>query len=72
MSEAKKIKNIKDLRNDLLQKYEATVTEDDKRDLVTFTTCVSAIVRSVKEELSYNKYKDNKRDIDFLEIGEEE
>lgn len=66
------IKNIKELREDLIRKYEATETEDDKRDLVTFTTCVSAIVRSVKEELSYNKYKDNKRDIPFLEIKEEE
>lgn len=61
------IKNIKDLRNDLLNKYENAKSDSEKKDLGTFTASASAIIRSLKTELDYNKFKDNNRDIDFLE-----
>lgn len=62
------IKNIKDLRNDLLNKYENAKSDSDKKDLGTFTASASAIIRSLKTELDYNKFKDNNKSIDFLEI----
>lgn len=61
------IKNIKDLRNDLLDKYENAKNDSDKKDLGTFTASASAIIRSLKTELDYNKFKDNGKDISFLE-----
>lgn len=62
-----KIKNIKDLRTDLLNKYEAAKTDSEKKDLQTFTASASAIIRSLKTELDYNKFKQNDKPIDFLE-----
>ena len=61
------IKNIKDLRNDLLTKYEEAKSDSEKRDLGTFTASASAIIRSLKTELDYNKFKDNDKEIEFLE-----
>jgi hypothetical protein len=61
------IKNIKDLRNDLLNKYENAKSDSEKKDLGTFTASASAIIRSLKTELDYNKFKDNDKDIHFLE-----
>lgn len=63
------IKNVKDLRNDLLKKYEEAKTDQEKRDLSTDTACASAIIRSLKVEMDYNKFQDNKKKIDFLEIN---
>lgn len=61
------IKNITDLRNDLLNKYENAKSDSDKKDLGTFTASASAIIRSLKTELDYNKFKDNDKDIPFLD-----
>ena len=61
------IKNIQDLRNDLLSKYENSETEQDKRDLGIYTASASAIIRSLKTEMDYNKYRENNNKIDFLE-----
>ena len=64
-----KIKTAKQLRDDLLSKYESASTEDQKKDLTTFTQAASAIIRSVKVELDYQKYKGKNEDIEFLENG---
>ena len=64
------IKNIKDLRNDLLTKYESAKDDKDKKDLSIYTATASAIIRSCKTELDYNKAKDNNKKIEFLEINE--
>lgn len=61
------ISNIEQLRNDLLNKYETAKTESDKKDLSIYTASASAIIRSLKTELDYNKYKENGKDIKFLE-----
>jgi len=61
------IKNIQDLRNNLLSKYENSETEQDKRDLGIYTASASAIIRSLKTEMDYNKYRENNNKIDFLE-----
>lgn len=66
-----KIKNIKELREDLLSKYEQTKTDKDIDKLSTFTATASAIIRSAKTELDYNKFKDDKKDIDFLNVNNE-
>lgn len=62
-----RIKNIKDLRDDLLTKYETAKDEKDKRDLSVYTATASAIIRSCKVELDYNKVQDNNKKIEFLE-----
>ena len=62
-----KIKNIQDLRNDLLNKYEESKTEQDKKDLSIYTASASAVIRSLKTEMDYNKYRENNNKIDFLE-----
>ena len=64
-----KIENIKDLRNDLLEKYESSETDQEKKDLGTFTATASAIIRSVKTELEYNKFKGKGKDIGFLDVA---
>jgi hypothetical protein len=61
------MQNIEELRNDLIKKYEEAKTDIDKRDLSTYTATASAIIRSCKVELDYNKVQDNKRIIKFLE-----
>lgn len=61
------IKNIKDLRNDLLTKYETAKDDKDKKDLSIYTATASAIIRSCKTELDYNKVQDNNKKIEFLE-----
>jgi len=61
------IKNIKDLRNDLLDNYEKSKTSDELKTLQTKTACASAIIRSCKTELDYNKAQENNKKIDFLE-----
>ena len=61
------MQNIEDLRNDLIKKYEESKTDKDKSDLSTYTATASAIIRSCKVELDYNKVQDNKRTIKFLE-----
>jgi len=62
-----RIKNIKDLRDDLLTKYETAKDEKDKKDLSVYTATASAIIRSCKVELDYNKVQDNNKKIEFLE-----
>ena len=62
-----RIKNIKDLRDDLLTKYETAKDEKDKKDLSVYTATASAVIRSCKVELDYNKVKDNNKKIEFLE-----
>lgn len=62
------MQNIKDLRIDLVKKYEEAKTDKDKKDLSIFTATASAIIRSCKTELDYNKEKKNDKKIDFLEV----
>ena len=61
------MQNIEDLRNDLIKKYEESKTDADKRDLSVYTATASAIIRSCKTELDYNKVQNNNRKIKFLE-----
>lgn len=61
------MQNIEDLRDDLIKKYEEAKNDSDKKDLGIFTATASAIIRSCKVELDYNKVQDNKRIIKFLE-----
>ena len=64
-----RIKNIKELREDLLSKYEETKTTKEIEKLSTFTATASAIIRSAKTELDYNKYQNDKSEIDFLKVN---
>ena len=64
-----RIKNIKELREDLLNKYEETKTTKEIEKLSTFTATASAIIRSAKTELDYNKYQNDKSEIDFLKVN---
>lgn len=61
------IKNITDLRNDLLEKYETAKKEEDIRELSVYTATASAIIRSCKTEMDYNKIQENNKKINFLE-----
>jgi hypothetical protein len=61
------IKNIEDLRNDLLSKYEDSKTDADIRDLSVYTATASAVIRSCKTEMDYNKIQENNKTIKFLE-----
>lgn len=62
-----KIKNIKDLRDDLLTKYEIAKDDNDKKELSIYTATASAIIRSCKTEMDYNKIQENNKKINFLE-----
>jgi len=61
------IKNITDLRNDLIDNYEKSKSNEELKVLQTKTATASAIIRSCKVELDYNKIKDNNNKIEFLE-----
>lgn len=63
------VKNIKQLREDLLKRYNETDLNEEKAvgKLSSATACVSAIVRTAKVELEYKKFKEDKTPIDFLE-----
>lgn len=63
-----RIKNIKDLRNDLLDIYDKSKSNEDLKNLQTKTATASAIIRSCKVELDYNKVKNNDKKIDFLDV----
>tara|TARA_R110002051_G_C8769409_1_gene503358 strand:+ start:29272 stop:29469 length:198 start_codon:yes stop_codon:yes gene_type:complete len=60
------IKNIKELREDLLKKYNESKEDKELNNLSTYTATASAIIRSVKVELDYKKYKNDDSEIDFL------
>lgn len=60
------IKNIKQLREDLLRSYESSTTEEELEELSKKTAAASTIIRSAKIELEYNKYKGVKTEIPFL------
>jgi hypothetical protein len=62
------MQNIKELRDDLILKYKEAKSEDSKKDLSIFTATASAIIRSCKTEMDYNKIQDNNKKIDFLEV----
>lgn len=62
------INNIKDLREDLLDKYEKANDDTAKKDLNTFTQAASAIIRSLKVEMEYNKVSGDNKTIKFLEV----
>lgn len=64
------MKNIKDLREDLVKRYEEAKTENDKKDLASYTKTASAIIRTLKVEMDYNKVKGVVKTIDFLETDE--
>ena len=49
------------------KKYENAINEDDKKDLGIYTAASSAIIRSLKTEMDYNKYRDSNKKIEFLE-----
>jgi len=61
------IKNIEDLRNDLLSKYESSNSDTDIRELSVYTATASAVIRSCKTEMDYNKIQENNKKIEFLE-----
>ncbi len=61
-----RIKNIKQLREDLLRSYESSTTEEELEELSKKTAAASTIIRSAKIELEYNKYKGVKTEIPFL------
>jgi len=61
------IKNIEDLRNDLLNKYESSNSDTDIRELSVYTATASAVIRSCKTEMDYNKIQENNKKIKFLE-----
>jgi len=61
------IKNIADLRNDLLKKYENSKSDNDIRELSVYTATASAVIRSCKTEMDYNKIQENNKKINFLE-----
>ena len=61
------IKNIEDLRNDLLTKYESSNSDTDIRELSVYTATASAVIRSCKTEMDYNKIQENNKKIEFLE-----
>lgn len=61
------MQNIKELREDLIKKYTESKTDESKKDLAIYTATASAIIRSCKTEMDYNKLQDNKKKIDFLE-----
>jgi len=61
------IKNIEDLRNDLLNKYESSNSDTDIRELSVYTATASAVIRSCKTEMDYNKIQENNKKIEFLE-----
>jgi hypothetical protein len=63
-----RIKNIKDLRNDLLDIYDKSKTNEELKVLQVKTACASAVIRSCKTELDYNKVKNNDKKIDFLDV----
>lgn len=62
-----KIKNIVDLRNDLLEKYENSKNDNDIKELSIYTATASAVIRSCKTEMDYNKIQENDKKINFLE-----
>jgi hypothetical protein len=62
------MQNIKELRDNLIKKYEEAKSDDSKKDLATFTATASAIIRSCKTEMDYNKIQDNNKKIEFLEV----
>jgi hypothetical protein len=64
------MQNIKELREDLVQKYQTATTDENKKDLSVFTAAASAIIRSCKTELDYNKEMKNNRKIEFLEVDD--
>ena len=53
------MQNIEELRNDLLKKYEEAKTDNDKKELSIYTATASAIIRSCKTEMDYNKIQEN-------------
>jgi hypothetical protein len=61
------MQNIKDLREDLVKKYETAKTDKDKKELSIYTATASAIIRSCKTELDYNKERKLDKEIPFLE-----
>ena len=61
------MQNIEELRNDLLKKYEEAKTDNDKKELSIYTATASAIIRSCKTEMDYNKIQENNKKINFLE-----
>lgn len=65
------MKNIKELRDDLLKKYSEFNPQDEKAITIlsTSTACASAIIRSAKTELDYKKYKKDNSEIEFLKTN---
>lgn len=62
------MQNIKELRQDLIEKYNTAKDEESKKDLSIYTATASAIIRSCKTEMDYNKIQENGKKIDFLEV----
>lgn len=69
MAARKKIKNIKDLREDLLNKYAGGIGPDNIDEIREITRLSSAIIRTARVELDYHKLKnkDKPPSIEFLE-----
>jgi hypothetical protein len=63
------MQNIKELRDDLVKKYENAKTDKDKKELSIYTATASAIIRSCKTELDYNKERKLDKSIGFLETN---
>lgn len=66
----KKIKTVKDLRDNLINEldlfYKSKKSESNLDRLNSISKCTSTIIRTAKTELEYAKYKGVDSNIDFL------
>lgn len=60
------MKNVKELRENLIEKYKKFEENKNVQELSVVTACASAIIRSAKVELDYKKHKKDDSEIDFL------
>lgn len=67
------MKNIKDLRDELLSSFEALKSGKLKtKDAKELTNLSGKIILSAKVELDYNKFMKLDRKIDFLNVKDED
>lgn len=64
-----KIKNIVDLRNDLLEKYDKMVTGEIARPMAKeISNMTGKIMMSVRLQIDYNNYRGECKEIEFLKV----
>lgn len=67
------MKNIEDLRNDLLNNYEKTKTGEISIGLAKeLSNSAGKIIATVKAQLEYNKYVGNTSEIPFMKVAPHE